>query len=53
MQYILFFLSLFSAYTVPMVMAAGSEGGTMVVMMSNALSTVSFVWYYNEGERKR
>lgn len=41
MQKILFFFSLFWAYTLPMVRAAGSTGGTVAVRRIRAMVTVS------------
>lgn len=40
-QKIFFFFSLFWAYTVPMVRAAGSTGGTVTVRRSRAMVVVS------------
>lgn len=39
-QYICIFFSLFCAYTVPTVIAAGSAGGTIIVMMSNTRNKI-------------
>lgn len=41
MQKIFFFFSLFWAYTLPMVRAAGSTGGTVAVRRIRAMVTVS------------
>ncbi len=43
MQKILFFLSLANANNVPAVIAAGSAGGTVIVIRSKDLSTISSV----------
>ena len=52
MQYIWCLRSLFSEYTVPTVRAAGSDGGTIVVMISKALKIVSRTSYYLQQYRK-
>jgi hypothetical protein len=44
-QYILFYFNLFIANTVPIVIAAGNAGGTVIVIRSNDLSTISNVLY--------
>lgn len=41
MQKIFFFFNLFCAYTLPMVSAAGSTGGTVAVRRIRAMVTVS------------